>query len=114
MRRMPLATIAILFSLNSPHAFTHMPPKAKETLRGLPGVAVVIEPLHPTTERDGLTQHQLQTEVEQQLKTAGIRVLTHEEWKNTPGALYLYVDVAALRKSYGYTRTPLRCVSISL
>ena len=66
-----------------------MPPKAKETLRGLPGVAVVIEPLHPTTERDGLTQHQLQTEVEQQLKNAGIRVLTQEEWKKTPGAPYL-------------------------
>ena len=78
-----------------------MPPKAKETLRGLPGVAVVIEPLHPTTERDGLTQQQLLTEVEQQLKNAGIRVLTQEEWRKTPGAPYLYVNVAALKKSYG-------------
>ena len=101
MRRMPLATIAILFYFNSTHASAHMPPKAKETLRGLPGVAVVIEPLHPTTERDGLTQHQLLTEVEQQLKNAGIRVLTQEKWRKTPGAPYLYVNVAALKKSYG-------------
>ena len=101
MRGMPLATIAILLYLNATHASAHMPAKAKETLRGLPGVAVVIEPLHPTTERDGLTQSQLQAEVEQQLKTAGIRVLTQEEWKKTPGAPYLYVNVAALKKNYG-------------
>ena len=82
-------------------ASAEMPARAKETLRGLPGVAVVIEPLHPTTERDGLTQNKLQAEVEQQLKTAGIRVLTQEEWKKTPGAPYLYVNVAALKKSYG-------------
>jgi hypothetical protein len=97
---MPLATIAILFYLNSPTASAHMPAKARETLRGLPGVAVVIEPLHPTTERDGLTQSQLQAGVERQLKNAGICVLTQEEWKKTPGAPYLYVNVAAL-KNYG-------------
>lgn len=78
-----------------------MPAQAKETLRGLPGVAVVIEPLHPTTERDGLKRSQLLAEVEQQLKDAGIRVLTQEEWKATPGAPYLYVNVATLKKSYG-------------
>ena len=99
--RIILTTIVTLFCLSSTQASAHMPPKAKETLRGLLGVAVVVEPLHPTTERDGLTQHQLLTEVEQQLKNAGIRVLTQEEWKKTPGAPYLYVNVAALKKSYG-------------
>jgi hypothetical protein len=101
MRKILLMTIAILFCLVAADAFAHMPAKAKETLRGLPGVAVVIEPLHPTTERDGLTHRQLQTEVERQLRSAGIRVLTQEEWKKTPGAPYLYVNVAALKKKYG-------------
>lgn len=101
MKKMAWAVTALLLCLNSINVSAHMPAKAKETLRGLPGVAVVIEPLHPDTERDGLTQRQLLTEVEQQLKDAGIRVLTQEEWKNTPGAPYLYVNVAALKKSYG-------------
>jgi hypothetical protein len=101
MRRVKLAITAILFCISTMNVSAHMPAKAKETLRGLPGVAVVIEPLHPTTERDGLKQGQLLTEVEQQLKEAGIRVLTQEEWKATPGAPYLYVNVAALKKSYG-------------
>ena len=101
MARITWATITILFCIPTVHASAHMPANAKETLRGLPGVAVVIEPLHPTTERDGLTQSQLLAEVEQQLKDAGIHILTQEEWKTTPGAPYLYVNVAALKKSYG-------------
>jgi hypothetical protein len=68
-------TLATLFCLNTAQVLAYMPPKAKEILRGLPGVS---------TERDGLRQSQLQTEVEQQLKNAGMRVLTQEEWKNTP------------------------------
>jgi len=53
MRRMPLVTIAILFYLNSPTAPAHMPTKAKETLRGLPGVAVVIDRYTPLPNATG-------------------------------------------------------------
>jgi hypothetical protein len=81
--------------------FAEMPERAKETLRGLPGVTVVIEPLQETAEHDGLTRGQLQTEVERQLQAAGIRVLTQEEWRTTPGSPYLYVNVSALKKNYG-------------
>jgi hypothetical protein len=77
------------------------PDRAKETLRGLPGVAVVIEPLHPNAEQDGLTQRLLQDDVERRLRAAGVRVLTQEEWRNAPGSPYLYVNAAALKKSYG-------------
>lgn len=83
------------------NAFAEMPERAKETLRGLPGVTVVIEPLHDSAEHDGLTRSQLQTEVERQLQAAGIRVLTQDEWRSTPGSPYLYVNVSALKKSYG-------------
>jgi hypothetical protein len=78
-----------------------MPERAKETLRGLPGVTVVIEPLQATAEQDGLTQRELQAEVERQLQAAGIRVLTQDEWRGTPGSPYLYVNVSALKKNYG-------------
>ncbi|MGE0823441.1 MAG: hypothetical protein AB7G75_27205 [Candidatus Binatia bacterium] len=101
MPRWVWAIVTLLLCISSTNVFAHMPANAKETLRGLPGVAVVVEPLHPDTEQDGLTHNQLLTEVEQQLKEAGIPVLTQEEWKNTLGAPYLYVNVAALKKSYG-------------
>ncbi|HXG18801.1 MAG TPA: hypothetical protein VNN62_06985 [Methylomirabilota bacterium] len=93
--------LVVLFLTCSLRASAEMPDRAKETLRDLPGVTVVIEPLQAAAEHDGLTQHQLQIDVEQQLRTAGIRVLTHDEWRQTPGSPYLYVNVAALKKNYG-------------
>jgi hypothetical protein len=78
-----------------------MPDRARETLRGLPGLTVVIEPMNPSAEQDGLTQRQLQADVEQRLRAAGIRVLTKAEWQKTPGSPYLYINVAALKKDYG-------------
>lgn len=73
----------------------------RETLRGLAGVAVVVEPLNAAAEQDGLKQKQLQTAVEKQLQAAGIPVLSKEKWSTTPGGPYLYVNVAALKKQYG-------------
>lgn len=91
----------LLFLVAISVAFAEMPDRAKETLRGLPGVAVVIEPLHANAEQDGLTQRLLQEDVERRLRAAGIRVLSREEWQHTPGSPYLYVNVAALKKNYG-------------
>jgi hypothetical protein len=62
---------------------------------------VVIEPLPALVETDGLSQQQLQIEVERQLHAAGIRVLNKEELRSTPGSPYLYANVSALKKVYG-------------
>ena len=70
----------------------------RETLRGLTGVAVVVEPLNAEAEQDGLQQGRLQATVEKQLRAAGIPVLSKETWSLTPGGPYLYVNVAALKK----------------
>src|SRR2546425_12694340 len=68
--------------------------QARATLRGLSGVGVIIENLpDPEVERAGLTRQQLQTDVELQLRQAGITVLTWEETPKTPGAPSLYVRV---------------------
>ena len=72
----------------------------RETLRGLAGVAVVVEPLNAEAEQDGLQQRRLQATVEKQLRAAGIPVLSTETWSVTPGGPYLYVNVAALKKQY--------------
>jgi hypothetical protein len=51
----------------------------RTTLRRLSGIRVLIESLEPDMERAGLSQQQLQTDVELQLRHAGLRVLTTEE-----------------------------------
>ena len=42
----------------------------------------------------GLTQAQVKTDVELQLRKAGVRVLTEEECRTTPGHPYLSVDIS--------------------
>ncbi len=51
----------------------------RESLRGIPGVYVLIEHLNPDAESDGLTRTQLRTDVELKLRLAGIKVFTREE-----------------------------------
>jgi len=68
------------------------------TLYGLDEVGVVVENVHPDVERQGLSRATLQTEVVLRLQQAGIRVLTEDEWDETPGRpfLYLYVGIVPL------------------
>src|SRR2546425_3316356 len=75
---------------------------ARETLRGLKGVGVVVERVSPDAERDGLTQSQLQTDVELRLRKAGIPALTQEECRATPGHPFLYVNVNTHRDGFKY------------
>jgi len=77
------------------------PARQWETLRGLPGVEVVVEPLPRDLEREGLLRSQVQTEVERRLRIAGLGVLTPEERRNTPGRAFLYVNVNATRGDRG-------------
>jgi len=74
----------------------------RENLRGLPGVFVIVEELEPDIQRDGLTDTQLQTDVELRLRKAGIRVLTEKESFNVPGKPYLYVQISSLITKGGY------------
>src|SRR3989442_3188861 len=69
---------------------------ARATLRGLQGVSVLIEDLPPESERAGLTTQQLQTDVEEQLRQAGILVFTKDQAFRLQGAPYLYVYVHLL------------------
>lgn len=73
----------------------------RATLRGVAGVAVVVESLDPDVERAGLTPQQLQTDVELRLRQAGMRVLTAKERLGTPGAPNVYVNVNVLLRSEG-------------
>ena len=64
---------------------------SRQTLRGLQGVQIVIEPLRPEIQGDGLTVDQLRTNTEQKLEMAGIKVLSETENQMVPGRAYIYV-----------------------
>src|SRR5215472_3875500 len=71
----------------------------RESLRGLTGVYVLVEHLTKEAERDGLSENQLQTDVELRLRRAGIKVQTRQESLASPGRPYLYVRVTERKKS---------------
>jgi hypothetical protein len=62
-------------------------------LAGLKGVYVLVEVLNPQAEHLGLTKDQIRTDIELRLLKAGVRVLTEEEQRVTPGKPSLYVNI---------------------
>lgn len=63
------------------------------TLRGLQGFPVVVARLGAEIEKDGLTEEQLQTDTEQRLRMAGIKVFSLEEATQEKGSPYFYLHV---------------------
>jgi len=59
----------------------------RATLKGINSVEVVVEAIDPAAEHDGLTRSQLQTDVEERLRKAGITV-----GPTLTGHLYVNVD----------------------
>jgi hypothetical protein len=69
----------------------------RNTLRGLKGIYVFVEPLKEELVRDGLTVDAVRTDAELKLRLKGIRVLSEEEWYNEPGGPHLYIAINALK-----------------
>jgi len=69
----------------------------QRTMIGIQGINVVVEDLQPNiqkyAQRFSLTKEQLQKEVEERLRKAGIRVMPKDEWLKTPGRPVLYVNI---------------------
>jgi hypothetical protein len=73
----------------------------RATLRGLQGVEVIVADIKPEGERAGLTRYQLQTDVELQLRQAGIPLLTSAERGHVPGKPLLEVHVHVVPRADG-------------
>lgn len=67
----------------------------KESLRGLKGIGLLIEPLNPEIEKAGISRDQLKQEIALQLRQAGIQVLNEEARVEEPGKPYLYINLNA-------------------
>jgi hypothetical protein len=71
-------------------------PTGRDTLRGLPGVEVLVESLPPEMERVGLTTAGLRTEIEQRLKAGGVVVYANQKENPSPAKPYLYIHLNPL------------------
>ncbi len=65
----------------------------KESLRGLKGLFILVEPLNPEVEKAGVSREQLKREVELKLRQAGIRVFNEEQRMEEPDQPYLYINL---------------------
>ena len=93
---------------------------SRETLRGIKGLQVVVEPIEPEIETVGLARSQIQADVELKLRTAGLNILIREK-RNTEiirasGEAYLYVNphILKLHKIPSYFQVDAYVFSIDL
>jgi hypothetical protein len=83
-----------------------------ESLRGLKGVYISVESVTPEIQKDGLTKDRIQGDVELMLRTAGIKILSKEEWFDEEGSPFLHVNANVLKLPA--TREYVYSVNISL
>lgn len=92
-------TLLIGLFLVSAQAQVTMEDIERQSLRGLPGAAVIVELLEAEIETAGITAIQIKTDVELRLRKGGIRVLTNDEVKTTLGLPLLVVTVGLSKVS---------------
>lgn len=71
-------------------------PTGRDTLRGLPGVEVLVEPLQPELEVEGVTAGAIAADVVAQLRAASIAVYGSQRENPSPSQAYLYVHINAV------------------
>ena len=79
MRYIAMAIVMALTCLNLSTAQAVTDPFERDSLRGLPGVAVLIVSISPDAQADSLREHAVRRAVELTLRSSGIRVLTPSE-----------------------------------
>jgi len=67
--------------------------RARLSLKGLQGIPVLIEELPSAFQEAGLTEYQVQTDVELKLRRAGIKVLSATDDADAPGNPSLYIQI---------------------
>ncbi|OPY79851.1 MAG: hypothetical protein A4E65_01715 [Syntrophorhabdus sp. PtaU1.Bin153] len=69
----------------------------RRTLRGLPGVCVIVEDLQPgfkeCARKSGLSSVQIEKKAIANIEKSGIKVLGREAWLKTPGRPLLYINI---------------------
>jgi hypothetical protein len=91
----PITVVCLIVMLCAADAHAQMfVPSGKDTLRTLPGVEVLVEPLEPALERSGLSERTIAADVAAQLRAGGITVFANQVQNVSPAKAYLYVQVS--------------------
>jgi hypothetical protein len=98
-RKRILAVLTVVLALISSRSLVSADDDdlTRPTLRGLPGIHVMISPLRLEIEQEGLTRARLQTRTESILQDAGIGVLSREKWFKAEGMPFLSVSATVLK-----------------
>lgn len=96
-----LQLIVVVLILGSMEIVQALDTGSRESLRGIPGVAVVVEDIGSDASADGLSQDAIQAAAELILRSKGIRVLTNVERTRLGSAPYLYINVNTLKEELG-------------
>jgi hypothetical protein len=91
-----IVTVFLLVTTGSAIAQTFVP-TGRGTLRGLPGVEVMVENLESDIERDGLSRAAIQADVAGALRTAGIGVYATQQANPSDAKAYVYVRVNSIK-----------------
>jgi hypothetical protein len=96
-----LVTVIIVLASISSRAEQPAEASERESLRGVTGVEVLVDPLDVEIEQRGLETGTLQRDIKQRLQKAGVKVLTARERLTTPTAAMLVIRVDALHDRIG-------------
>jgi hypothetical protein len=88
--------------------------KTRATLKGLAGVYLMVEDLRLEIEEDGLTRNEIHQTAWDRLESGGIRLLSEEEWRETPGSPWLYLYAHVMRREFVDERVYIFNISIEL
>lgn len=94
---MGLLTVFSLAGMSS-SVFANNNEDSRETLKGLNGILVIIEGLKTWQKQAGLSESQIQTDVELKLRLAGIKVLNEEEFFKEKGHPCIYININNLEQ----------------
>lgn len=96
-----LQLIVVVLVLGNIEVVQALDAGSRESLRGISGVAVVVEDIGSDASTDGLSQDAIRAATELILRSKGIRVLTNVERTRLGSAPYLYINVNTLKEELG-------------
>lgn len=74
----------------------------KQSLLGINAFLLIVEFEESSVEIDGLNRAELEIEIAQRLRRAGIRLMNEVEWSRVPGVPFLYVYLNTVRSELGF------------
>jgi hypothetical protein len=94
-------TLSLVIASTPSHAEQPAEVPGRESLKGLVGIGLLVEPLNIEIEQLGLDTGKLESDIRQRLQKADIKVLTERERLAMPAAALLVVRVDALHDRIG-------------